>query len=229
MPQNYLPVEDRKGRLPAGAPEKFSAATAAVVLAALRRGATRSGAAAIAGVTRHTFNVWLDHRVCPPGTILPGVREGDPDDDFSGMEFVEAIEIATQQAGDFLASRILVAASDAAKVTYHYGRNGQLIREVREFDWKAAAWLLEHNPDLRKDWIAPKTLEVSGPDGGAVQVNGVQVVTWQPDAEWMEQFRMAQAEVDSLHSAQINVTPAEQPVIVEGEAVELDEGDAGDA
>ena len=222
--ENYLPVEDRKGRLPAQRPEKFNVATCSVVLAALRRGATRSGAAAIAGVTRHTFNVWLDHRLCPSGTILPGVRDGDPDDDFSGMEFVEAVEIVQEQAGDFLASRILIAASDAAKITYHYGRNGQLIREVKEFDWKAAAWLLEHNPDLRKDWIAPKQLEVSGPDGGAVQVNGVQIVTWQPDAQWMEQFRMAQAEVDSLHAAPIDVTPAEYPEIVEGEAVEVDAG-----
>ena len=206
--ENYLPVAERKGRLPAQRPEKFNAASCAVVLAALRRGATRSAAAAIAGVTRHTFNVWLDHRVVPDGVRLPGITEGEEPVDFSGMEFVEAVELAQQMAGDFLATRILVAASDAAKVTYHFGRNGQLLREVREFDWKAAAWLLEHNPDLRKDWIAPKQLEVSGPDGNPVQVNGVQVVTWAPDQAWLEQYAKAQAEVDSLHAgAMKNVTP----------------------
>jgi hypothetical protein len=206
--ENYLPVEERKGRLPAQRPEKYNVASCAVVLAALRRGATRSAAAAIAGVTRHTFNVWLDHRVVPDGVRLPAIIEGEAEVDFSGMEFVDAVELAQQMAGDFLASRILIAASEAAKITYHYGRNGQLLREVREFDWKAAAWLLEHNPDLRKDWIAPKQLEVSGPDGNPVQVNGVQVVTWAPDQAWLEQYAKAQAEVDSLHAAPMkNVTP----------------------
>jgi hypothetical protein len=207
--ENYAPVEERKGRLPAHRPEKFNQMACTVMLAALRRGATRSAAAAIAGVTRHTFNVWLDHRIVPDGVRLPAAFEGEQELDFSGMEFADAVALAQQMAGDFLASRILVAASDAAKVTYHYGRNGQLLREVREFDWKAAAWLLEHNPDLRQDWIAPKQLELSGPDGNPIRTEGVNVVTWAPDQAWLEQYAKAQAEIDSLHASVKNVTPAE--------------------
>lgn len=211
--EKYLPVETRKGRLAPHRPEKWGRPAATVMLAALRRGATRSAAAAVAGVSRHTFNVWLDHRLVPPGVTLPSIWGQGEVDDFSGMSFVDAVEMAQQQAGDFLAHRILMAASDAAKVTYHYGRNGQLIREVKEFDWKAAAWLLEHNPDLRKDWIAPKQLEVSGPDGNPVQINGVTVVQWQPDASWMDQFSKAQAEIDSLQSIPTmkDVTPLIEP------------------
>ena len=207
--ENYLPVEERKGRLEPHRPEKFNGASCTVVLAALRRGATRSAAASVAGVTRHTFNVWMDHRVVPDGVRLPALNPDEEPIDFSGMEFCDAVEMVQEMAGDFLANRILIAASDAAKITYHYGRNGQLIREVREFDWKAAAWLLEHNPDLRKDWIAPKSLEISGPDGAAVQVNGVQVVTWAPDQAWLESYAKAQAEVDLLHDGIKNVTPAD--------------------
>ena len=114
---------------------------------------------------------------------------------------------AQQEASDFLASRILAASTDGYRETHHYGRNGAILRVVREWDWKAAAWLLEHNPEFRKEWAAPKQVELSGVGGGPVRTEGVQIITWTPDADWMNKYAAALSEIDEGESM-INVTPA---------------------
>lgn len=199
MPQQKGVEGARFGRLVSYQPgNKLTPERAMIVLGALRRGATRTAACAMAGISYETFARWLDHRRCPPGTVLPDYDdpENNPSIDFTGMPFHEAVTRAQQAAADFLQSRIMAAATDGYKETFHYGRNGSLLRSVKEYDWKAAAWLLEHNPEFRREWAAPTRMEISGPGGGPVRSEGVQIVTWTPDEKWLREYEQALREVE---------------------------------
>jgi len=202
-PAPGMPVP--RGRNGGGNGNLLNKQTATLCLTVLRRGGTRKAAAAAAGVSTVTFNNWCDHREVPRGVLLPNqLEEGGPPVDFSGMSFGDAVLRATDEAADFLNQRIMAAAVEGYKETFHYGRNGSLLRSVKEFDWKAAAWLLEHNPDMRKDWSPPKIVEMSGPDGQPIRTEGVQIVTWSPDADWLAKYAAAVNEIDGTA---VDVTP----------------------
>lgn len=225
MAQHQLPTALAKGRVgglsrTSGQGNKLTRESALLVLSALRRGSTRTAAYSLAGVSKDTFLRWMDHRRVPEGVILPDLYDPDnaPMTDWSGIPFDEAVTRAQQEASDFLARRIMAASSEGYRETYHYGRNGALLRTVKEFDWKAAAWLLEHNPEFRKEWSAPKQIEMSGPDGRPIRTEGVQIVTWQPDAEWLANYASALAEVET---DAINVTPGQSPLIEAGDAEDI--------
>jgi len=190
---------------------KLTTTTAMLVLSALRRGSTRQAAAAMAGVSYNAFCNWLDHRRVPLDVVLPNMRdENGAPIDYSGMPFHEAVTRCQQEAADYLQTRIMAAASEGYKETFHYGRNGALLRSVKEFDWKAAAWLLEHNPEFRKDWASPTRMELTGANGGPIRAEGVNIVTWAPDADWLQNYAKALNEVEGT-ATEVPIPPSLGP------------------
>lgn len=176
---------------------KFTPARLTLLLQALREANTRNAACARAGITFETFNQWSkdEEKLLPAALTLPEIIEGQGSVEYpEGMPFIEAVEQAEGEAEDGLVSRIRKAALDSAKVTEHYDRNGQLMRRIEEYDWRAGAWLLEHNPMSRKKWIAPKVAEVSGPDGGPIKTDGRASVSFEPDAAYLAALGKAVAE-----------------------------------
>jgi hypothetical protein len=188
-------------------PTKFDRGTVAVILAAIRSGKTKEAAASAAGITRKTLYEWENDpkRVVPKGIRFHPYPVGrDPDTnellyepgpdgempwvDYDGVPFGDAIARAQDEHQSLILSRIEHAGTEAAKITYHYGRNGALLRKVEEYDWKAGAWLLERHPAYRKQFHPTKAVEVSGPDGGPMKHEGSQVVVWKPDEKWIGDF-----------------------------------------
>lgn len=113
-----------------GRPTKDTVDRIEQITYALATGHTKRAAAAAAGVGHSTFYEWL---------------RADP-------EFAERVEQAIRLCERALVERIRLAASEG-RVTRWYGANGEVVMERREFDWRAAAWLLEHHPALR--WEGP--------------------------------------------------------------------------
>jgi hypothetical protein len=95
------------------------------IVEALAEGKSRRAAAAAAGISHETFYQW---------------RHADP-------EFAEMADRAIQIYGNSLVERIRLAVAEGV-TTRWYDAQGNVLLERREFDWHAAAWLLEHHPDL---------------------------------------------------------------------------------
>lgn len=176
---------------------KFTLGTLAPLVSALHVANTRAAAAAAGGINFDTFAEWMkdEDRKLPEDLTLPEVLEGEGPVTYpAGMPFRDLVEAAEALSERAIISRIRYAAQDASKVTLHYDRQGVLMREVREFDWRAAAWLAEHNPQHRKKWIAPKVAEISGPDGGPIKTDGRASVTFEPDAAYLAALGKAAAD-----------------------------------
>lgn len=185
-----------------GQPTKFTPGTIAVILSHIRGGTTRTAAAGVAGVSRQTLSEW-EHMdpplILPEDVSLPALGS-DPDEKIDdvyekGTTFPDALARAEDEAESFFVNRIKRAGTESAKVTYVYDRNGNLLREVHEYDWRAAAWLLDHNPKLRGKWLPKQGVEISGPDGGPVQTDGRQTVTFKPDDDFLRRVAQLAEEV----------------------------------
>jgi hypothetical protein len=204
-------------------PTKYNVAGVAAILQSLRHGATREAAATAAGISYKTYATWQkDESLIVPGGIRfrprGVIRNEDgiepwrpsPDEpwrpltegdwvDYSGSRFCDATLRARDEQEAYLIRQVELAATIAARVTYHYGQGGRLLRKVEETDWRAAAWQLEHHPDYRRRF-GPKAVELSGPNGGSVRTEGVTIVTWEPDAEWIRKYAQALAESGILEA-----------------------------
>ncbi len=137
-------------------------------LLALRLGNTRAAAAAAIEVGVSTFREWIAE--------LPWLAA--------------AVEQAEREAELVFAERIRKAAAEA-EIIETWDRDGNLVRSVTKFDWKAAAWWLERRHPA--DWRPIAAVEISGPDGKPVETHDV--VDWRPDAAWMERYARVAAEV----------------------------------
>lgn len=160
------------------------------ILTALRGGATRRAAAAAGRVSHEALYSWMREPDAYSVTI-PEVR-----DPASGavvrpaevLTFTDAVERAEQEAVLFYANTVRRAGIEAER-TYHYDKDGNLLREVVKYDWRAAAWWLEHHPSTKADWRAVQRTEVTGPEGQPVQIGGT--VAFRPDDAWLAQYREA--------------------------------------
>lgn len=186
-----------------GRPTKFTPGRIAVILSHIRGGTTRVASCAIADIDRHTLQEW--EKADPP-LLLPediklpalGSDAADAVDDVyeKGTPFPAALARAESEAEAFFVERIRKAGTESAKVTYVYDRQGTLLREVHEYDWRAAAWLLDHNPKHRANWLPKTGIELSGPDGAPVSVDGHQTVVFQPSPEYLAALGKQAAEHD---------------------------------
>lgn len=170
-----------------GRPTKFTEGRITTILGQLRGGVTRTAAAAVAGITRQTLHEW--EVADPPmllgwDIVLPEHIDGEGEETYEkGLPFPDALARAEESAEAFLISRIKKAGTESAKVTYIYDRNGNILREVHEYDWRAAAWLAERNPKLRAKWSQKQALEISGPDGAPIANQST--VVFEPTPEYL--------------------------------------------
>jgi hypothetical protein len=116
------------------------------IISAVRAGSYLDDAAAYAGISRHTIHSWIrDGRAAEDRHEL---GEDLTDRDHLLIQFLNAIEKARADASIRNVGIIQQAAQD-----------GQ---------WQAAAWYLERtNP---RKWGRHETVELTGSDGGAIQV-----------------------------------------------------------
>jgi hypothetical protein len=122
-----------------GRPTKYTVDRIEQIEYALATGQTKRAAAATAGIGHSAFYEWL--RVDP--------------------EFAERVEQAIRLCERAYVERIRLAAVEG-KTTRWYGAGGELVLERREFDWQAAAWLLEHHPEHR--WESPHVSRMRAKD-----------------------------------------------------------------
>ncbi len=134
-----------------GRPPKRTRARVDRMLTLLRGGSTRTAAAGAAGIDRRQMQRWMR----------------------SSAAFRRAVEEAEDSAAVFYENTIRKAATEAER-TYHYDRDGKLLREVVKYDWRAAAWWLEHR--RRPDW-AEGTAQVEVTVAGTVDHHH----GWDPD------------------------------------------------
>jgi hypothetical protein len=153
-------------------PSKHSREPETLILNALRTGATRTDACATAGIHLDTLAGWQK--------VSPGLSE--------------RLEEAEAEAVLFFGARIAKAAREA-EVAETFARQGNLLRRITKYDWRAAAWWLEHHPRTRGNWAATAKVEVSGPDGGPVETRDV--IKWVPDEAWMRQYARVAREVEA--------------------------------
>lgn len=182
-----------------GRPTKFTPARIALILSGIRNGVTRTAAAGVAGITRQTLHEWETAdpaMVLPEDITMPPLSDRDDEVVYEkGLTFPDALTRAEDESEQFLISRIKRAGTEDAKTTYVYDRQGNLLREIREYDWRAGAWLLEHNPKLRAKYQTKQGVEISGPDGGPVQTEGRQTVNFKPDDDFLRRVATLAEEV----------------------------------
>jgi hypothetical protein len=185
-----------------GRPTKFDKGRVSIILSHIRGGTTRTAAAAVAGIDRTTLWDWEKHD--PPLVLdwdveLPNLTDPMAEDDVyeKGTTFPNALARAEEEAEAFLLSRIRKAGTESAKVTYIYDRNGNILREVHEYDWKAAAWIAERNPKLRQRWAQRQQLEISGPDGGPMETKSA--VAFEPTPEYLAMLGKRVKEREALY------------------------------
>lgn len=146
-----------------GRPSKRTAERETVLLQALRAGMTRTAACKTAGLDVNTLADWIK----------------------GNAEFSGAVTKAEADAVLFALGRINKSAREA-EVVETFDRQGNLIRRVTKYDWRAAAWWLEHSPGTRAEWGSTSKVELSGPDGGPIE--SAAVLTWHPDEKWLSEF-----------------------------------------
>lgn len=180
------------------------------IIAGLRRGYTQAAAAAAGRVTYKAMREWMldEGQYVDLPERLDG--QGAVVEPASRVQFGDAVLRAMAEAKMFYEDTVRRAATEAEKV-YHYDAKGNLLREVVKYDWRAAAWWLERAPQSREDWKPPQTkTELTGPGGGAMQIEHSGVVTFKPDERWLADYR---AGLDALPPAVVEV--------IEGEAIEV--------
>ncbi|MBX7132593.1 MAG: hypothetical protein K1X67_07965 [Fimbriimonadaceae bacterium] len=117
---------------------------------ALATGNTRRAACAFAGISEDTLARWIK----------------------SFADFAELVALAEARCEVHMTSMIYKAAQERdVTVTKTIQRGDAKITETvtkKEFDWKAAlAWLERRRSE---DWAARSKHELTGPDGGAIQL-----------------------------------------------------------
>jgi transposase len=115
------------------------------IIEALTSGNYVETAAAYAGVTKQSFYTWKARGELERSRVVAGEEPNAAETIFA--DFLDAVE----------------KAQATAQV-----RNVALIQRAATDTWQAAAWWLERTRP--KDWGRKVQTEVSGPDGGAVQV-----------------------------------------------------------
>lgn len=159
-------------------------AAMAAILTALRAGATRKAASAAGRVSHEAFYSWF--REAAP------CRVQQADGTIEEIPFPLAVEQAEAQAVLFYEATVRKAAVEAEH-TFHYDREGNLLREVVKYDWRAAAWWLEHHPTSKDEFRAVQRAEVTGPGGGPIQTEGV--VVFRPDPAWLAEYAASLADL----------------------------------
>jgi hypothetical protein len=133
------------------APSKLTPDTQARIVQALRLGATFELAAQYGGVSYDTFNNWRKRGEAELDRMARARKRTDADpDELPFVQFFEATKAAEADAVVGWLAKIEKAASDG--------------------NWQAAAWKLERR--YPRDY-GRTVQEVSGPDGGALQVRVV--------------------------------------------------------
>ena len=179
-------------------------ATRERLLGALSGGMSRSSAAAVTGINRDTLYEWMK----------------DP-------EFADECEAAEARFEAWAIGRIRKSAEEA-EVREEYDRNGALTRVTKRSDWRGTFALLTHHPKFGKVWREERGLQVSGPEGGPVQVGMVAYLAPSADdiAGYLDALRELPPEVrapmlpDGLAMRLLN-PGVEEPVVIESEAVEV--------
>jgi hypothetical protein len=118
---------------------------------------SRTGAAAVVGIHRDTFFEWMK----------------DPD-------WAAQVEEAEAKFEAYAVGRIR-RASDEAEVIEQFDQKGNVTRITRRSDWRGMAWLIAHHPKFSKVWREERGLQVSGPEGGPVQVGVIEFRPSQAD------------------------------------------------
>lgn len=126
-----------------GRPSKFTPEACEAILLGIRGGNYLNVACELAGVSYRTFRRWM-------------VIAEDPNGDPAYAEFAAKVAQAEAQAE---AANIAVI-RQAARPT-----------KARQGDWKAAAWLEERRHPQRWGRRDTTAVEVSGPDGGPIEVD----------------------------------------------------------
>ena len=129
---------------PGGRPSKLTPKRKKAILAALRAGLSRQGAAAKAGITYRTFAYWM-----AKGAELS--EKPSPPDDLAFFQFFQAVNKAE--------------ASFEAKCI----RSIERFTSGPNAEWRAAAFLLERR--FRDVWGKLVRQEHSGPGGGAIPIS----------------------------------------------------------
>ncbi len=144
----------------------------ALAVNVLQGGNTRAAAAAAIEVDEDTFGRWVR----------------------GNAGFRRAIEHAEHEAELLFSARIRKSATEA-EVVETFDRQGNLLRRVTKYDWKAPAWWLERRRG--KAWRPTATVEVSGLGGGPIEHEGHDVIEWRPDEAWMRDYARVAAEVNA--------------------------------
>ena len=149
-----------------GKPTKRTKAVEAALLLALEKGMTRRAACAIVHIDRGTLRDWT---------------EKDP-------AFATAVTRA-REASEAGYVDVVKRAATEGKVTEYFDPRGNLSRRVTEYDWRAAAWMLERRMtdtygqrqkvDMRVDIdaAAEKVANETGLDKDALVAEAERLVT----------------------------------------------------
>lgn len=134
---------------PVGRPTKFTPDTTDKILQALRAGNYRETACRYAGISYATLRKWM-------------LKAEEPDAPAEYVEFVAAIEKAEADAEVADLALIRRAASDQRDDDGNITARGS---------WQAAAWIRERKNPERWGRREATKVELSGPDGGPVQLD----------------------------------------------------------
>lgn len=163
----------------AGRPPLLSPERQHTIVETVRLGNTLNVAAQAAHIGTRTLFSWLERGRAYREHLHYGGDAVEAEQPY--MQFLHAVEVARSEAERAAVNSVMRAAMPR-EVTKHRtvterfttGDGEEVTKTIEtqdswtEFDWRAAAWYLQHARPA--DWSETARLEVSGPEGGPIQV-----------------------------------------------------------
>ena len=187
-----------------GRPTKLTDAIATSIVADIRNCHYIETVAAKNGVAKETFRNWLkagarEQQRREAGTRWPnGTPRQVKDEARRAMQFLTEVRRAEAEAEASVTDAIIAAGQPQTKRTFD--RQGTLIEEREEVDWRPLAWAAERR--FQTHWKPRTEQALTGGDGGAVQVEGRQAL---PDLS-----RLRPKELEQLHDLLRKADPSGQ-------------------